>query len=330
MRRLITSDLQLCDGARDQYRTDFFVKALPALLEKYQVDELLILGDLTEGKDRHPAPLVNMIVTAFHELQKICKVIVLEGNHDFLHKEHPYFKFVERFPNLTWISVPTVLDNCLYLPHTRDYKKDWKNLDFDGHDFIFAHNIFEGVKANGESLAGIPRSIFPDGAFCISGDVHEPQTLGPVTYVGSPCLCDFGDSYQPRVLLLDDLKVKSIKVHGQQKRLVYCAVNKIAGKRELAFDHDANAGDLVKIKVEMLTEDVSEWATIRTEVENWAAKNSLVVNTIIPIVAYVEGERQRLVNSSKKSDSEYLKALVHRQGIDERTAQVGKEIVELI
>lgn len=328
MKRLISSDWQLADNARDRYRTDFVVKTLPALIEKYKPDQLLVLGDITEEKDRFPAPLVNEIVNCFHDLSKKCEIIILQGNHDILHAAHPFFEFISCFDNISWISVPTERDHCLYLPHTRDYKKDWAGLQFDGYDFIFAHNIFEGVKANGQALSGIPRSIFSNDCFVISGDVHEPQTLQPVTYVGSPCLCDFGDSYQPRVLFLDDLKVKSIKVYGQQKRLIHCTVNKIAGKRELDFDHNANENDIIKVKVDLDMSDVAEWATIREEIEQWAAKNKFVLNSVVPIIAYVQGERQKIVKSTHKADSVYLQTFVKRLGLDEQTAQVGKDLME--
>lgn len=49
MRRLCTSDLQLAHNERDRYRTDFLVKTLPQLLVKYKIEELLLLGDLTES-----------------------------------------------------------------------------------------------------------------------------------------------------------------------------------------------------------------------------------------------------------------------------------------
>lgn len=331
MRRLVTSDWQLAHNERDRYRTDFVVKTLPSLIDKYKPDQLLVLGDITESKDSHPAPLVNEIVRCFSSLSRKCEIIILQGNHDFLHNAHPFFEFVNCFANVSWISKPSIFDNCLYLPHTRDYKKDWENVRLrDAYDFIFAHNIFTGVSTStGHALSGIPPSVFPNDVCCISGDVHEPQTIddGKIIYVGSPALCDFGDSYQPRVLLLDDLKIKSIKVYGQQKRLIQCGVNKIAEKRELAFDHDANEGDIVKINVDLVMEDVAEWATIREEIEQWATKNKLIVNSIVPIVAYVQGERQRLVKSVQKNDQQYLDTLVKRQGVDERTAQVGKELI---
>jgi hypothetical protein len=328
VKRLVTSDWQLADGERDRYRLDMLEHYMKPLISKYQPDQFIFLGDLTEAKDNHPASLVNEIVEFFDEVGKCCEVIFLQGNHDFLHKANPFFKFLQGIGAVEWIDTPTVKDNCLYLPHTRDYKKDWKGVHLEGYDFIFAHNIFTGVMANGRKLSGIPTDIFPNSAFVISGDVHEPQSFGVVTYVGSPVLCDFGDHYQPRVLLLDGTKVKSIKVHGRQKRLINCSVDRYCGARELNYDLDANANDIVKIQVHMEMEDVAQWAEIRTEVEQWAVKNNFVVNTIQPIVAYVQGERQQIVDSGKKSDAEYVDAFVKRNGADDRTARIGREIIE--
>ena len=333
MRRIVTSDWQLTDNPRDRYRTDFVVDALPELVNKYKVDQLIIAGDLTEEKDAHPAPLVNEIVYCFNNLSQVCEIIILQGNHDFLHNAHPFFEFLSCFDNIKWISKPTILDNCLFLPHTRDYKKDWANVDLKAdYDFVFAHNIFTGVNAaNGHALSGIPPTIFPKDAMVISGDVHEPQIVNEnIVYVGSPLLCDFGDDYQPRVLLLDDLKVKSIKVYGQQKRLISVIWKNNApnGGEDTYFDiGKASEGDIVKINVHIEMKHVSEWATIRQQIEDWAIQNKFVVNSIIPVVAYERGKRQQIVNGSSKSDNEYLDAFVKRLGVDEQIAQVGKELM---
>jgi DNA repair exonuclease SbcCD nuclease subunit len=325
MRRIVTSDWQLADNARDRYRMDFVVKTLPGLIDKHKPDQLIVAGDLTESKDCHPAPLVNDIVNFFGDIRQSCEVIILQGNHDFLHHGHPYFEFLENLKGIHWIKRPEVLDNCLYLPHTRDHKKDWEHVDLNhSYDFIFAHNIFTGVSTQtGHALSGIPPNVFPESAYVISGDVHEPQIINKnIVYVGSPCLCDFGDHYQPRVLLLDDLDVKSIKVHGVQKRLIdyHWQGEKV--------QHSANEGDIVKIHVHIKMEHVSEWATIRQSIETWAVSQKFVVNTIVPLVSYVQGERVKAARAAKKSDAQYLTAYVERTGIDERTAQVGKEIVE--
>lgn len=330
MRRLVTSDWQLADNSRDRYRTDWVVKEIPRLVEKYKPDQLLVLGDLTEHKDNHPASLVNEMVTFFSLISRETQVIILQGNHDFLNKNHPFFEFLVTVGTgeaIKWISMPSVLDNCLYLPHTRDYKKDWQGVSFKGHDYIFAHNIFEGVKANGQTLSGIPTTIFPDNSFVIAGDVHEPQDVDCVTYVGSPVLCDFGDNYQPRVLLLDDLKVKSIKVNWQQKRLV-----EIHWKDGLQFRRtgDFNAGDIVKVKSHITRDQVPHWDNMRKHLEKWAEAEGVILNTIQPIVEFERGDRPALVKSKRKNDIQYLDSFVSRNGFDERTAAVGKEIIELL
>jgi hypothetical protein len=180
------------------------------------------------------------------------------------------------------------------------------------------------VKANGESLSGIPLSVFPDDVFVVAGDVHEPQTLGVVTYVGSPCLCSFGDSYQPRVLLLDGLDVKSIKVQGQQKRLI-----DIVWPAEPMMDYfKANDGDIVKIRAHIKMEHVAQWSEIRQEIEQWAVENKFIINTIVPEVEYVHGERAKVVKGDKKSDNQYLTAYVKRSGADAATAKVGQGIIK--
>lgn len=324
MKRLVTSDWQLIYNQRDMYRLDFVKKEIPELIHKYKPDQLLMLGDLCEEKDQHPASLVNEIVEFFCSLAtEGCDIVILQGNHDFLHKEYPFFKFLENYKAIKWISKPTVMEGCLYLPHTRNHKQDWKGVDFDGHDFIFAHNIFEGVKANGQSLSGISTSIFPDSSCVIAGDVHEPQTLDVVTYVGSPFLTDFGDDFQPRVLLLDDLRIKSIKVYGPQKRVIEVGVD-----GNVLHAKNWNEGDIVKIKAHLEMKDVAEWDKKRSELINWTASQNLVLYTIVPIVAYDNGARARPVKGEKKSDDAYLQQFVKRNGIDEATAKAGQEILD--
>lgn len=331
MRRLVSSDWQLADNARDRYRLDWCKSDLLKLVDKYQPDQLLCLGDITEHKDEHPASLVYEIVDLFHKLANKCEVIILQGNHDFLHKGHPFFQFLQLTNNIRWIAAPTVIDNCLYLPHTRDYKKDWAQVDLKGsYNFIFAHNIFTGATGNGQKLSGFPTNIFSRDSVVISGDVHEPQAFDNIIYVGSPCLCDFGDDYVPRVLLLDGLDIKSIKVKGPQKRVINCAVNRSNGKRELAFDHNANVGDIVKIKADLMMEDIPAWDEIKQEIHDWCVKQQFIVNTIQPIVAVTIGERSRAIISKKKTDNQYFENFIQRTGIDEQTANVGKSIIELI
>ena len=335
MKRLISADWQLADGARDRYRIDFVRQRLPKIIEKYKPDQLLVLGDICEEKDHHPASLVNEVVGCFHDLSKLCEVIILQGNHDFLDKENPFFAFLHRFDNVTWLLEPTVrahqddagvLHKVLFLPHTRNYKKDWKDIDFKGFDLILAHNIFTGVNAaNGHALSGIPPSIFPKDAQVISGDVHEPQSFDCITYVGSPFTVDFGDSFEPRVLMLDGKRRVSIKVGGQQKRVIT-----VDWDADVFHHPNTNPGDIVKFVVNLKMEHVAKWAEIRSLVEQWAHKRDYIVNSIQPVVAYVKGEGKIAAKYESKTDEQYIDSYANRLGIDKDTLSIGKKmLVEL-
>jgi hypothetical protein len=198
---------------------------IAALIKKHKVDELIVLGDLTEEKDYHPATLVNALVDVIYSFSQLCEVIILRGNHDYTSIDCPFFQFLRRMDRVRWLNTVTRLKlsigDCLFLPHTRDYKTDWAKLpQLEELDWIFAHNTFEGsVTEHGKRLSGIPTTFFDDFRV-ISGDIHAPQDVGSVRYVGAPYQIDFGDLFEPRVLLLDRMGIKSISVFGPQKRLL--------------------------------------------------------------------------------------------------------------
>ena len=93
---------------------------------------------------------------------------------------------------------------------------------------------------------------------------------------------------------------------------------------------DFNKGDIVKIKSHLEMEHVAHWSRLRDHLAKWLADEGAIVNSIIPIVAYDVGERAKPVKSQRKSDATYLQQFVQRSGIDERTAAIGKEIVDLL
>ena len=58
MTALVTADLHLSEKPRDGYRFAA-MERIAELIEKHKPSTLLLLGDLTESKDYHPALLVN-------------------------------------------------------------------------------------------------------------------------------------------------------------------------------------------------------------------------------------------------------------------------------
>lgn len=342
---LITSDLHFSSNPRDDYRHAFMSK-LSSIVERKQVELVMILGDLTEAKDQHNAELVNEIVDHISMLSKLCPVVVLKGNHDYLNDPMcPFFGFLSALPDVWWINTPTwteslpVLNdtsaygNGLILPYTSKYKEDWKALiasnwtDSDDRniDLVFCHNTFQGaVGDNDRELSGVPVDVFPDDVVVLAGDVHVPQKLGPITYVGAPYTIDFGDSYQPRLLFMrKGGKLTSMNVSGPMKRLV-----EVDSVNELEDVDFVNRGDILKVRVSLKRADHANWSSIQAEVREWGEENGYRVHVVQPVILDGDRKRTKKIKRSVKDDKALLKEYCSLRGVDVGTISVGMGLME--
>lgn len=334
MTTLLTGDLHLSDNDRDSYRLKIFAR-LERLVHKHKAGTVVLLGDLTEEKDRHGAWLVNRIVDGVKSLSESARVIWLVGNHDYIDIEHPFFRVLGALAGVEVVQHPQCRAAlsagrgaawgpvCL-LPHTRDWKRDWRELQFTAKTTYFAHNTFDGaVGEHGHVLEGIPTSAFPKGSICYAGDVHVPQTIGPVTYVGAPYLIDFGDHYRPRMLLLDDKgQPKSLVMGGPGKRLL--ELNSLDG---LEDDHFLNDGDVVKVRINLAAKDYAEWPNIRKRVLKWAEAKGVQVFMVQPNIDPAS-VNQRMRDADFESDDELLEEYAKHRGVDAATLKTGKLLME--
>lgn len=286
---ILTADLHFSDKPRDSYRFEF-VPRLKKILKKYDVEALIILGDLTEEKDRHRSWLVNEVVKHLGQLSELCKLYILRGNHDAVDPLYPFFQFTSRLDRgrITWINDPQVLEvsslgSCCFLPHTNDPEKDWKRVKKSFHEtaYIFAHATFKGVRVGkAPPMKGLPLEIFPRDARVYAGDIHAPVSIGCVEYVGAPYTVDFGDDYEPRVVLLDGDEARSIPCQGRQKRLV--VVNDIG---EISEALERCAGDVVRVRVAMSSESFHDsWRDVVEQVGASARDHGCVLNSVQPLI----------------------------------------------
>lgn len=308
---LITSDLHLTDKKQDRYRFDVFrwLRLLSDDQTTSRRNELVVLGDLTEKKDHHSSLLVNKTVDAVNSLlSSFSNIFILQGNHDLVAEDAeapPYFHFLNSVPYVQFISrvhVLTIRDNfqsietplnlnsqVLLLPHRRDFIRQWQAainlIDEQKLALIFMHQTVHGsVSETGHTLDGIPPSLFAfEGLRCpvISGDVHVPQTVGGVTYVGSPHPMRFGDSFLPRVLSIsrsedqpDHFNIQSIFVPTIAKRKV--TLHQMADLDAL----EVNARDQIKIVYVLKPSEFEEWPTYRNELRTWARSQRVDLHSI--------------------------------------------------
>lgn len=335
MALLLSGDWHLSANPRDEYRFDFVEKRLPKIIEKRGVELLVFLGDITENKDEHPAELVNRVVKVFHNLSKLCPIVCLRGNHDwYTEPGNAYFGFLARLSGISWVGSPTPLADlknvpesvskackAILLPHSADFERDWGEINFKAYDYAFAHQSFAGAKSeSGFSLPGdVPLSYFPGKLQIISGDIHRPQTVGQLTYCGSPYHVDFGDDFDARVLLLEGTKLTSIPCPGPQKRLL-----EIHTLEELD-EHTLTYGDIVQVR--MTIESYDEWPELKAGIEVWAKENQMILNQAKPIIKSAVSAKTKLESRSVKTDEELLAEYAKKRQLAEGYLSTGLKLL---
>lgn len=329
MNWLLSADLHLSDRARDSYRFGIF-KWLSQQQQKHKVDATFLLGDMTESKDRHSSILVNRII---EELLKLTPpVYILRGNHDGVSPESPFFKFLSSIRGLTFISTPTFLHRyeIAMIPHCQDQATldDACKRMVTNCKAVLLHQTFSGAIAEtGTVLSGLsvsPVSALKPWLGGYSGDVHVPQHCGNVTYVGAPYHVKFGDSFEPRVLLI-----------------------KRGGKSDLHFDcphkfsltiHDADditnntalrRGDQVKLTVELAREEAIAWQEHRRRVLAACHDIGLDVFGIDCTVKSRQRERVRLTEETRSTAPlDILDAFCKKEGIVSTIKEAGVELLK--
>ena len=271
---LLISDLHLTSKPSDEYRWGIFPWLRSTLCKKSGIQSLVILGDLTDSKDFHGSLLVNRIVNELLSLTPLVQQIyILKGNHDYLKPtDPPFFSFLGHHEKITYIDTPYVDNNvfesdalCLFLPHTRTPKTDWAQYSFLQYDFVFMHQTVRGAKAsNGVRMDGELDNVFDDvpSIRIYSGDIHVPQDIGDVRYVGSPYPVHFGDRFRSRALVIDGrFQEHEIGFKTLKRLSIKGTLDEIMS--ELA---DLKAGDQVKVELQESIASGVVWQHAREEI----------------------------------------------------------------
>lgn len=286
---VVISDLHLTANPDHEYRWGLF-DWLKEELRKANAKTLLILGDLTDAKDFHSSALVNRLVHTIHQLTHyVDEVIILKGNHDVLRdSDFPFFSFLNVVPKVRFIYCavgdpgPSVA--CLFLPHTKDVRT-WQPWNFRHYDFVFMHQTVNGaIASNGERMGGELAGDMDDKPVIqvYSGDIHVPQDIGAVRYVGSPYHVHFGDKFVPRCIVLDR--------EGRESSIYYKTISRVMvrGTYDDVVDQlrTLKHGDQIKVSLDLPSSDRSSWLQLKSSVKGLCADLGLSLNevSIVPRV----------------------------------------------
>lgn len=276
MRALITSDLHLTSRSKDAYRWLIF-PWLKKTVKRRDIDAIIIAGDLTDQKDRHPATLLNRLLEELAALDTW--VYAIMGNHDYIDPSGPYLlQAMNALPKCEFYHKPSFggFGNVAFLPHTDHHREWFKHKEIIARcPLVIMHATFKGAETSSgyemeEGLDGRRRFWrnlgLADGAQVVSGDIHVPQKLGRVTYCGAPYPVHFGDEWKPRVILWDS---DTGGLSSLRRSTIRKATCRISSPEELD-DAGLREGDMAKVILSLKRHRFGEWQELRDAVVAWA------------------------------------------------------------
>lgn len=320
---ILTSDWHLTDNPADEYRWQVF-ETLVGFHKQKPYHQLYVAGDLSDRKDRHSSILVNRLVKELSRLLDLnIHVYILMGNHDMPLAGPPYWEFLNSM-DVVVACKPTAFGKLLLLPWAADPKAEWKGIPFSRYNGIFMHQTVSGVVAdNGMVLQNDKMPLFPRGIKIYSGDIHTPQVVGGVTYIGSPHPIKFGDNYPCRMLRLDqDYKIiEEIKLDPPRKHMIDIAsVDELEG----LITH---RGDQARIRLSLPINDADRWPAMQDEIAAWAQLRGV---TIASIEATVDMPKRTAEEpqSFATAPLEVLRLFAEAEGIDGMMLDAGVSLLK--
>lgn len=298
----------------------------------------MLLGDLTDAKDRHSAHLVNQIVDSLSAVAKrIPEVVLIAGNHDWLLRDESFFRFLNHIPNVRFLTRPTEDDlderRVMFLPYSKNPRSEWSSLDLQtfAPDLVFMHQTVGGsIASNGEAMEGEDLPLLPATARVYSGDIHVPQVVrmkdGPeVTYVGSPYHVHFGDDFKPRVLMLDRRCREHWLSDFKSPRRVSL---KVGSLRELRHAQ-LNPGDQIKLRFDLSAEDHHQWIRIKREAVAILEEQQVVIAGVKlePNRSKARGSNVKL-SADLRSPAMILSQYADRDELPGSVLDVGLDLME--
>lgn len=350
MKIIIVGDLHLTAAAADSYRFGIF-DWLQQKIIKHRPEAIVFLGDLTDRKDEHGAWLVNRIIENMVQLcRKVPSLLIVKGNHDYVDPTRPYFGFLNHMgmnfviePHIHWWFEPDERGkrSTLFLPHVQSPKQWGADVlgDLPTYGDIFMHQTFDGARAeNGKKMVGgFDRELIRPLSRVWSGDVHVPQTLGALCYVGAPYHIKFGDDYEPRVILCKNGVTKNLRFPAPRKLLIEAEPDDFAVKIRAAVE----SGDQVKLRISLDREMAASRKSVQ-RLRDLAHKTadryeaSLVKLEFLAAGRMIDGDEAQAAESRSEDAVEapsglkrlrLVRRYVHRQGLSERSRRVGRDIV---
>lgn len=308
LRILHCADIHVSNRPEDEYRWEFF-QWFYNRLKHGKYDAWTILGDLTEAKDNHPAQLVTRLSRHIAEWASVCPGFILVGNHDYNAEcTHPFFEFLGLLPNVTFMKRTKLIElkgiKIVAQPHRIDVWDD-KQIAInkrigEGATMGWVHQAYKGFKTpSGKELVkhhfpkvSTLRKRYPEVKLFLAGDIHTPQTVDGLIYIGSPHPVDYGDDFKCRVIETSDYEVTPIERITIKKSIVFVKHND--KPEEVLKEYSVN--DRLKFLISLQRSDLYRWDEITERWKSYCEKKRIIIGGIEPRVVNTETHKELMIH----------------------------------
>ncbi len=238
-----------------------------------EINNIAILGDVFHTKSIIHALAQSVLLDFIRESRDI-QFIVIDGNHDVSSKSGTgvsILKCLDSEPNVLMLHSPSLVDNIWFVPWGLDMVP---NIKAGTDDYLAAHiGLNEAQLSSGVSIVSDIRiGDFRHYKHCFLGHYHLPQTLGNVTYVGSPIQLDWGEKHEEKRFLVVDSEedtIESVPTTGYKKYFEFVITKDNKDETVEKARKARDSGDFVNIvkKEEVDTDDISGEFRIVNKVE---------------------------------------------------------------
>jgi DNA repair exonuclease SbcCD nuclease subunit len=213
-----------------------------SVCKKENIDEVLILGDFLNSRDKIDGLAINIAVDILDKfLESSINATLLLGNHEkysktldfkinsirvFKKHAHVIDKFkVIKHEGYNFVFIPFIIE----IPIFEDIVNKVKAKLDPSKTILFLHQPIQGAVVNDvndfvDNCSTSP-ALFSDFKLVFSGHYHKYQNIGNATYVGSPVQLSHGEESTPKgvtILDLADLSSRFVLNPNYMKYITVC------------------------------------------------------------------------------------------------------------
>ena len=324
MNYIITGDWHLDSDPKHKYRWEALRELMMKIRELYkQIYDnyrLIILGDLTEKKDKHDADLVNRLMKFLNSLTDYCKIDIVMGNHDFVDPTKPFFKFVNEHDRINFYDYFKRDDMNIFIPYHGE-EESWM-----AGDYVFMHEDFkEAVYDDGQqsrSNRSIKSLSLRNFKHVFSGHVHRPQVIGDkFTYVGSPYPINFHqEDWDYSFIVIKDGLIKN--EYLKYPKRITINIRSLTQVEDI----DLNVGDHAKFIVNVLPSTFQKYPEIKRAIKDKCIEKGIIFYGCR--MNKIEVKKQEVKKERINEYPDIIKDFGKREGLKKETIDIALELTK--